>query len=203
MARPTSIDNETILDAARALFLDKGWTASTAAIAKAAGVSEGTLFKRFGTKFRLFQAAMGMKDVDVELSFGSLVGQNSIRENLETIGERLVAFFRDLLPRMQRVCGHPGFDPAEFMRSEEDPPPLRAIRNLSHYIGAEIKLGRLRPCDSEVIARVLLGSVHAYVFHEQVGLNEKLPLAAPTYIRGLVDALLNGIKPAGPEPQGK
>ena len=48
MARPQTIHTDTILAAARDEFLAQGFTtATTARIAKRAGVSEGTIFKRF------------------------------------------------------------------------------------------------------------------------------------------------------------
>jgi AcrR family transcriptional regulator len=52
MARPKSHDKrDAILDAAVATFAARGvWTTPTAAISKAAGVAEGTLFTYFATK---------------------------------------------------------------------------------------------------------------------------------------------------------
>ena len=59
MARPPSISNQQILDAARAVFLAHGLAkASTVDIARRAGVSEGSIFNRFPTKDDLFRAAM-------------------------------------------------------------------------------------------------------------------------------------------------
>jgi AcrR family transcriptional regulator len=50
MARPSTIFNQQILDAARAEFLAHGFTkASTVDIARRAGVSEGSIFNRFST----------------------------------------------------------------------------------------------------------------------------------------------------------
>ena len=59
MARPTSIKDETIVAAAREVFLERGIQATTAEVAERAGVSEGSVFKRFKTKSELFRAAMG------------------------------------------------------------------------------------------------------------------------------------------------
>ena len=58
MARPVSIQNEAILEAARRVFMQHGYGASCARLARAAGVSEGSLFKHFKTKAALFMAAM-------------------------------------------------------------------------------------------------------------------------------------------------
>ena len=58
MSRPITISDDTILEAARALFTEKGPRATTAEIAARAGVSEGIVFKRFGSKAALHKAAM-------------------------------------------------------------------------------------------------------------------------------------------------
>ena len=58
MPRPVSIQDEVILSAARELFLERGIDVATSEIAARAGVSQGTIFKRFRTKQALFNAAM-------------------------------------------------------------------------------------------------------------------------------------------------
>ena len=63
MARPTVIRNEAILQAARDVFLERGILATSAEVAQRAGVSEGSLFKRFKTKADLFRAAMGLDEI--------------------------------------------------------------------------------------------------------------------------------------------
>jgi AcrR family transcriptional regulator len=50
MPRPVSIQDDVILRAAREIFLEKGWDATTSEIAAKAGVSNGIIFKRFKTK---------------------------------------------------------------------------------------------------------------------------------------------------------
>ena len=60
MARPTIIRTEQIVETARLLFLEHGYTLSTASIARKLNISEGSIFKRFKTKDALFAAAMGV-----------------------------------------------------------------------------------------------------------------------------------------------
>jgi AcrR family transcriptional regulator len=54
VARKKSIPDKDILTAAREVFVVQGFAASTRAIAKHAGVSEGLLFQRYPTKAELF-----------------------------------------------------------------------------------------------------------------------------------------------------
>ena len=56
--RPRKISDEDILDVARECLLEQGVNVSTQVIAKRLGVSQATLFKRFGTKVKLLQMAL-------------------------------------------------------------------------------------------------------------------------------------------------
>ena len=59
-----------------------------------------------------------------------------------------------------------------------------------------MRLGRLRPVDPEMLARIFLGSVQQYVFFELVTqAQHALPLPLPTFLRGLVDVLWHGAGP--------
>src|SRR5215467_1285103 len=102
MARPVSIRDETIIEAAREVFLERGIQATTAEVAERAGVSEGSVFKRFKSKSELFRAAMGDKLVEPEFVKGlsAMVGQGDVRENLFNLGMGIVRFFRELIPLM-------------------------------------------------------------------------------------------------------
>ena len=68
MGRPVHISKERILAAARSVFLEHGFSASTAKVAQAAGVSEGSIFKRFPTKEALFVAAMAAPLMQMEIA---------------------------------------------------------------------------------------------------------------------------------------
>ena len=86
VARPKSITNEQILGAAQDAFLESGLAATTADIARRAGISEGTIFKRFGSKDDLFLAAMGLEQEPPWVAtLDELVGNGDLRCNLERI----------------------------------------------------------------------------------------------------------------------
>jgi AcrR family transcriptional regulator len=192
MARPKTIDNETIIEAARKLFLEKGFRVSTAEIAKAAGVSEGSIFNRFSTKEALFHSAMGIPQLDFEKLFEARVGQGQVEEQLTEIMLELVSFFRELMPRMMMLWAHPGMNPLELHR-KPDTPPLLMLKAFTHYFDEEMRLGRIRSADPEVTARMCLGSVYNFVFFELTGIHVRMPISAHSYVRGLVDILWKGI----------
>ncbi|WP_373048569.1 TetR/AcrR family transcriptional regulator [Vulgatibacter sp.] len=194
MARPSTITNEQILEAARAIFLEKGFAASTAAIARRAGVSEGSIFKRFATKEELFLAAMGVSEGPAPLkNLQALVGTGSVKENLLEIGMGMLAFLEELLPRVTMVWSTTS--PAKMFEGMSEPPPVKGLKMLTNYLDAEQRLGRIRRCDPELAARTFLGGLLQYAFFDMIGANRWMPLAAPTYVRGLVEVIWLGLEP--------
>lgn len=200
VGRPQSINRDQILEVAREIFLREGASASTATIARAAGVSEGSIFKRFSTKEALFREALGLPDVRIAEELGRLLAEGTIEEALEKVVLRLVAMFRELLPRMMMLWAHSGGperDPFEALRcvEGEQPMPLVILRALSAHLEAQQRAGRLREVDPEIIARVLIGSTHNFAFYEVIGIHERQPMAATSFARSVVDLVLSGAAP--------
>ncbi len=194
MARPVSISNDRILEAAREVFLREGYGASTSVIARAADVSEGSLFKRFGSKDDLFHAALKIPRLDLAALLQARVGTGDVRTNLEVAALSLMAFFQRLMPTVMTLWRKHAPDMKALWRGQEDPQPLRILRDLAEYIEAEVKLGRMGPADPWVLARVLVGSTHHYAFLDQVGLQEPTP--PEDYARRLVNTLWRGVAPS-------
>lgn len=202
MPRPVSIKDQTLIDAAREVFLQRGFAATTAEVAERAKVSEGTLFKRFRSKAELFQAAMHPQfaQLDWLADIEARVGAGDLREHIAELGAAGVEFFRQLMPLMMMSYANPSPTGLPEVLTQPNPPPLRALRTLAGYFEAEIRLGRLRPVDPEILARIFLGSVQQYVFFELVTqAQHALPLPLPTFLRGLVDLLWRGAGPPVPE----
>jgi len=197
VARPRSISDEQIIEAARSAFLDKGMAATTAEIAKLAGVSEGTIFKRFATKNDLFLAAMGMPKVPpfaVNLERRPETGE--LREELYDICSEIYDFFTELIPKAVMVMSCK-ISPKDVFAAQGDPAPAKAVRALTNFLVREQKAGRIRNCDPEIVARTLLCAVHFFAWAEHSGVNDRMPLAAQTFIRGLIDVTLSGVEVVG------
>lgn len=197
MARPVTIRREDILEAARRLFIEQGFSVSTAAIAREAGVSEGSIFKRFPTKEELFREAMCMGGPDLDLE--ARAGRGDAREELVQVTLRLLAFFEDLVPRLLRLWAQTGESPGDMLRRKgEDAPPLRVIRRVAEYLRIEQTLGRLGGGDPEILARTLVASMYHYVFLTVVVGPEAATIAPETYARGVVEQLWSGVAPTAP-----
>ncbi len=197
MARTATITDEQILEAARAVFMDQGLKATTAQIAEQAGISEGSIFRRFSSKHDLFLAAMGLPEPPFFARLDGLAGKNSVEENLFAIGVQMVDFFTELVPKMMMIASSGVID--ESLRDADEVMPVKGLRLISNYFDAEIKAGRLAIGDPEILARMFAGSLHHYAFAETVGINKFMPIPKQSYVRGVVQFILHGAAPKGGE----
>jgi AcrR family transcriptional regulator len=197
MARPAAITDQQILDAARDAFLAEGFQASTVDIARQAGVSHGTLFKRFATKDDLFRAALGLPpDPAWVLGLAERAGQGDLHATLETLVQLIMASFADILPRLValRARGY-GSEPRHHV--DPDSPPARFTRAFSAYLKAEMDLGRARQCDPEILAHALLGPAVNYVMIETLDTPEVPRPSRQEFAARLVDLIWRGMAPDG------
>jgi AcrR family transcriptional regulator len=189
MARPTSIDNQQILDAARAVFLSRGFAkGSTAEIARRARVSEGSVFNRFGTKEALFRCAMDEAEPPA-LTLHRFAGKGDVRKNLVRITVESVHFLAQLLPTlMLRWSQREPASPVTVCNR-----PNEILRAIIDFFEQEHALGRV-DCDPEITARIYMGAVWNYCFLQTVAGDR--PMSVDTFARRLVQSLWRGIAPA-------
>jgi AcrR family transcriptional regulator len=194
MARPVTITDDQILEAARAVFLEEGFNASTATIARRAGISEGTLFKRYETKEKLFFAALQVPLVPpwaAELE--GYVGQGNLRRNLVTVCLSIIRCLEDVIPRVMVAWG--SRVRRDLFRGMPEPPHLRERRLLAKFLAAEIERGRLGACDPDLVARLLLSSLRTYVQEAFLSGRERTEDGDRIFVEGVVAVLWEGINP--------
>ena len=205
MPRPVTISNDTILEAARALFTEKGPRATTAEIAARAGVSGGILFKRFGSKAGLHKAAMT-----------SGIAQEWIEREVRAQGPlRTPKDFERFIRWQAEVLRH--VVPVVIMgwssRSKEEmpsdltgskPAPLVAIRTLAEMLNEEMDAGHLARRNPEAMSRVLIGSIWHYVFLGLVLDKSSGGIDEDTFVAELARVVFGDLDPArGPTDQRK
>jgi AcrR family transcriptional regulator len=197
LARPVTIQDETILDAAREVFLERGALATTAEVAARAGVSEGTLFNRFRSKEELFRACMSRGHVHAEWArrLPARVGKGRMPDVLADTASEILAFFRELVPVLMMEAGTPAFSPAS-LPAKGSHPAAEHIRRLADYLEAEMSLGRIAKQDAEVLARTLTGTLFSFAFLElQTTAETERPDAARKFLEAFIDLLWAGIAP--------
>lgn len=196
MARPTTISNEQILDAARAVFLEHGFASgSTAEIARRAQVSEGSIFNRFASKEALFEAAMD-KTVPPAFTLSRYLGKGDMKTNLVALTVQSIEFLSDLLPSlMLRWSERASADGSVTCNR-----PLEVLHALTDFFAGEKALDRVAG-DPTITARIFMGGVWNYCFMQMVaGDRSTTPQA---FARGFVDGIWHGIAPGRNDGKGK
>lgn len=190
MARPRSIDDEDLLESVRATFLALGPSASTTELATRAGVSEGTLFKRFGNKRAMFHRAMAPPQLEGPWfdEMLELAGQGDLAENLERIGIGIAEHFRELFPRLFCMFGGaPGPGELEALFGSESP-SIRVRWQLTRYFERECAAGRVKPFPARHLAELFYGPIHFRVAMEIVHPEEaaREPLDGTAVVREVI-----------------
>lgn len=194
MARPIKVSDRDILDAARAVFLARGLRATTAEVAVKAGISEGTIFNRFSTKDELFHAAMEpeLAEPGWLTDLCSNVNRGDIVENLVALGVHGLDYFRVAIPMKVLQWSNRG----EGLKGGGPLP--RMVKKLASYFEAEMRCGRMRRHDSEIVARTFLGGLVTYAYMESVEAgHDELPMPSEMFVRGLVNVLRCGVSTQG------
>jgi AcrR family transcriptional regulator len=159
MGRRKTISDQDVLRVAREVFREQGHTATTRAIAEAAGISEAVLYQRFGSKNDLFFAAMRPQGPDIEALLGPPDPPDDAHDYLRTVVVRLGRHFADVLPLVLRVMTHPSFDPASLARAHpRGPAALR--EGLAERLALLARRNRLVTPSEAVTARLLVSLAH-------------------------------------------
>ena len=190
MPRPRSIDDATILEAAREVFVAKGASATTRQVAERAGVSEGVLFQRYKTKADLFFAALAPPVADPAAVLPNGAEAVGDREALEEAALRILAYFREAMPLLLPLVTHPSFDPERFFHHEAPASLQGWIEALVRFLDAQRSDGAT-PIDSRGAATLLTSSLFGVALIDTTGIH-KDPLPE-TAIRAMVRALWDGI----------
>jgi len=193
MARPRQFTDAEILEAARRCFLEHGASVSTSHIAAEIGLSQASLFKRFGTKENLLLSALAPDETPPWIT--RLVdgpSQAPFEEQLVAIALDAYAFMKDLTPRLM-VLKSAGMDPTVLLDRFEVPPPVRAVTQLTHFFAAARDRGLIAIDDPSALAIQFMGSIHVRVFFGHVFGQAFSPEQDHAYIRTAMHNLCHGI----------
>jgi AcrR family transcriptional regulator len=190
MGLRSRVSDADLLAAARHVLLREGVEATTASIAAHAGVSEALVFKRFGSRQALVQQAL----TPVRPKWADLlVSGGDVRSRLEQVGNAMIEEMRSEMPVAMLVWSRNPTD--HWAQHAGEPPPVTGMKILAAWFEQEMRAGRLRRGDPELLARVFSGAIVAYSMSEMTGLAAHMPLASTTFVRGLVDFLWTGVAP--------
>jgi len=193
--RPRQVSDADILSAARSCFLEHGPSVSTTLIAERAGLSQGALFKRFGTKDDLMLAALiPPRHPVLDVLAHGPDDSRDIRDQLVEIAQALLPFFETVVPSTA-VLRCSGLSTERLYDGDEVPGPVKGQRALAGWLACAQRRGLIGPADPEALAFSFLGALHMRAFMSHV-LGE--PVSARThrqYAEDVTDLLWNGIAP--------
>jgi AcrR family transcriptional regulator len=167
-------------------------------IAKRLGMSQAALFKRFGTKERLFIAALTRPIRDNPLADLVSAGPSDepIRDQLIMIGSGILTVMRRVVPCMAMLHAA-GFTPKSYL-SHEKAPPIQGRKLLAGWLQAAMDKGKIRKADPMVMAVGFIGMLKARPFREIILGDHGLQCTDEEYVTQLVDQLWSGIAPETP-----
>lgn len=192
---------ERIVDAARAVMLNKGLVrATTKEIARTAGVSEGTLYNHFSNKQELFLCTLNELPSGFVMLMRGLherVGTGTVPAVLSQVVASALEFYGEAVPMGASFFA----DPELLARHREllqqrGAGPQRANEAVAAYLRAEQGLGRVRDdADPEAAAYMLLGAIYQYVYWRQFLGRAQEPEADERFVAGILATLDRALAP--------
>ncbi|HEX2178143.1 MAG TPA: TetR/AcrR family transcriptional regulator [Actinomycetota bacterium] len=191
-----------ILLAAERLILDNGiQAATTRAIARAAGCSEGSIYRHFPAKNALVLEVVRScfpEFLSVLEELPNRAGSGSVRQNLKQVASAALRYYRAILPITSGVLSDPALLHEHRRSLQASAPGLaRAIAEVGAYLAREQHLGRvsseISPGDA---ARMLLGTLLSQAFLEE--LSGHRPGGDPAdddLVDGFVSTLWRALRP--------
>jgi len=162
-----SAKRRQILDGARAVFLAQGFdAASMGEIAKAAGVSKGTLYVYFENKEELFEAIVHQQcDAQAEALFDLSADGEDVETVLTRLGIGFATFLcsPDQASPLRTVIAIADRMP-EIGRQFYESGPACGIAMLAAYLERQVEAGVLKVEDCEVAAAQFLEACQATLF---------------------------------------
>ena len=192
--RPRKISDEDILDMARECLLEQGVNVSTQVIAKRLGVSQATLFKRFGTKVKLLQMALWIpiRAKQFLKILESEPTEEPVLDQLQTLCIHMLQFFDEMLPCWS-VLHASGL---KHKPPNEKSPPIRARIGLTNWVQNLQQQKRIRSdVEPEAIALALIGAMQHRPLRRHILQDDMMKNTDMQYIDSIVNVLWQGLCP--------
>ena len=196
MARPRQVTDEQILEAALACFLEHGAAVSTGVIAGKLGISQPTLFKRFGTKERLMIAALKPTPGEVLEVLERGPDDRPMKSQLREIAGALDAFAHEMVPRIF-VLQSAGIHPGKLHAKGDQPPTLRVQQAMAGWIRRGQSSGRLAEANVNAVSMAFLGAIQGRAFVQHHTRSPAIFGDTDSYLDSFVRVLWDGVAPAG------
>jgi TetR/AcrR family transcriptional regulator, mexJK operon transcriptional repressor len=197
---PKGMDNSTlILDAARVVFLERGYSVTTMdVVAQVAGVSKATVYAQFTSKDRLFGAVIEREGEGPTAGIEATANQSVARVLRQFAVDAAALLLSPTNTAMARVVSSESVRSPEVGRLFYANGPERLIRRLADYLALAMKQGELRKADPRLAAAQFLAVI---VGDLQLRLAMGLPRPSLAKQRNVatagVEVFIRAYRPAG------
>ncbi len=188
---------DKLLEATLQLISEKGYLgATTREIAAKAGVSELTLFRKFGKKEKLFEEMLEsytflprLRDLIEE------VDEMPVKEGLNTIGTRFLKTLQERRPLAQIMLSEMSHYPQKVRRIYQQMIDNLA-KTLKSYLEIRKDRGEVRPIDMDFVSYAFLRVLFMTFAYESIIKEQKMSDEKIEHtVREAVTIFLNGIAP--------
>ena len=152
---------ERILDTAARVFAENGYArATTRALATAAGITEVTLFRHFGSKENLFAAMVEHYGGQAVVAVLEAQLTGDYRADLLRIGQLFLGILLERREIVRLMLCEAGHFPELARTLSQNPRLMRQM--LARYLQQQIDQGRIRPLNVEAAAQAFWGMFFSY-----------------------------------------
>jgi AcrR family transcriptional regulator len=191
--RPKKISDKDILEVARQCLMEQGTAVSTQYIADRLGVSQATLFKRFGTKIKLLKAALSLP-IQANRMLQKIEApptQAPVKEQLLEMSFALLQFFDEMIPCWSTLQAA-GIKIPQVLSDEA--PPVRARVGMTKWMAQLQDQGKIRQnVEPESIALALIGALQQRPVRKHIIKDIAMSQTDKEYVESIVDVMWRGL----------
>jgi AcrR family transcriptional regulator len=197
--------HEAIVDAAFQVFSRLGYRgATTRELARAAGVTEVTLFRHFPSKEELYAAVLDKYSLlpVLRAQLDQVEKEGDTCEALRVLARRLVGTLRDRQPLIRLMLSEAVTNPDQA-RMLFRQGPARFLQDMGRILDRLQAGGEIRAVGPRIAARAFLSVYFTMVLMQETLLaKETEPLDLDRAADELTDILWRGLQPEPPESKG-
>jgi len=190
-----------LIEAARRVMAERGVAGcTTKEIARAAGVSEGTIYNQFRDKADLYLSVASEVIPQFLRRMPEEPGRRAPRAVLVKIASETLGAMDELIPLLAGIMGEPELLTGARTRWSAGKAKGKSFGGLTEYIREEQAAGRIGDrVDPAVLARMLVGTMFHHAFMRLLVGEQNLEPTGRKFVESLVDGVLAAAGPVREE----
>ena len=194
MGRPKIIEDAALLAIAREVFRKHGHTATTRDVARAAGVSQAALYKRFKTKDELFLAALTLNSPDLSALGAITAAGRSPQAYLAIFAARAKDHFRHAMPSILSHAAHPRYGREMMGQIHRHNRAGEIAAMLALRLEGWRRDGLTRPMAPRIFTHAFIHALHSMAMVDVLSGEDVGVATSAREMRPLVDLFWSGVK---------